>query len=78
MAPFGRDSMAPYSRYLMAYFCDIFQSHEAAQNAAMIYSFLGTCKMNGIEPFEWLKQTITKIPDCKISELEKLLPISQH
>ena len=53
-------------------------SHEAAQNAAMIYSFLGTCKMNGIEPFEWLKQTLIKIPDCKISELEKLLPISQH
>lgn len=52
-------------------------SHEAAQNAAMIYSFLGTCKMNGIEPFEWLKQTLIKIPDCKISEVEKLLPISQ-
>ena len=52
-------------------------SHEAAQNAAMIYSFMGTCKMNGIEPFEWLKQTLIKIPDCKISEVEKLLPISQ-
>lgn len=52
-------------------------SHEAAQNAAMIYSFLGTCKMNGIEPFEWLKQTLIKIPDCKISELEKLLPVNQ-
>lgn len=52
-------------------------SYEAAQNAAMMYSFLETCKMNGIEPFEWLKQTITKIPDCKVSELERLLPISK-
>lgn len=50
-------------------------SHQAAQNAAMIYSFLGTCKMNDIEPFEWLKETLTKIPDCKVNDLQKLLPI---
>lgn len=50
-------------------------SHQAARNAAMLYSFLGTCKMNSIEPFEWLKGTLSKIPDCKISELEKLLPL---
>lgn len=25
-------------------------SHEAAQQAAMIYSFLGTCKINGVDP----------------------------
>lgn len=50
-------------------------SHRAAQNAAMLYSFLGTCKMNDIEPYEWLKETLTKIPDCKVNDLEKLLPI---
>jgi transposase len=50
-------------------------SHQAAQNAAMLYSFLGTCKMNDIEPFQWLKETLTKIPDCKVNDLEKLLPI---
>lgn len=53
-------------------------SHNAARNAAMIYSFLGTCKMNDIEPFEWLKETLTKIPDCKLSELENLLPIRRY
>lgn len=52
-------------------------SHEAARYAAMIYSFLGSCKMNGIEPFEWLSNTIATIPDCKMSELEKLLPLRQ-
>ncbi|HLU88715.1 MAG TPA: IS66 family transposase [Cyclobacteriaceae bacterium] len=50
-------------------------SHQAARYAAMMYSFFGTCKMNDIEPFEWLRETLAKIPDCKVSELEKLLPI---
>lgn len=50
-------------------------SHNAARNAAMMYSFLGTCKLNDIEPFAWLKETLTKIPDCKVNDLEKLLPI---
>ncbi len=29
----------------------------------MIYSFLGTCKINNAEPFAWLKKVLTKIPD---------------
>jgi hypothetical protein len=28
-------------------------SHDAAQRATMIYSFLATCKINKIEPFNW-------------------------
>jgi len=49
-------------------------SHEAAQNAAMIYSFLGTCKINNIEPYQWLKETLEALPECKSSELSRLLP----
>jgi transposase len=49
-------------------------SHEAAQRAAMIYSFMGSCKMNGIEPYEWLKEILEKLPDTKMSELDSLLP----
>ncbi len=49
-------------------------SHEAAQNAAMIYSFLGTCKINNIEPYRWLKETLEALPECKSSELSRLLP----
>jgi transposase len=50
-------------------------SHQAAKQAAMMYSFFGTCKMNNVEPFAWLKETLTRIPDCKVNDLEKLLPI---
>jgi len=49
-------------------------SHEAAQQAAMIYSFLGTCKINNIEPYQWLKETLTRIPDHSIQKLDELLP----
>lgn len=49
-------------------------SHEGARNAAMIYSFLGTCKINNVEPYAWLKDVLTQIPDHSIHKLEELLP----
>ena len=49
-------------------------NHEAAQNAAMIYSFLGTCKKHKVNPNEWLVDILERLPDCKTSELENLLP----
>ena len=49
-------------------------SHDGAQHAAMIYSFLGTCKINNVQPFAWLKDVLTRIPDHSIQHLEELLP----
>jgi hypothetical protein len=49
-------------------------SHDAAQRAAMMYSFFATCKINNIEPFSWLKETLTKIADHPANKLEELLP----
>lgn len=49
-------------------------SHEAAQRAAMMYSFMATCKEHQINPFEWLKDTLDRISDTKLSELHTLLP----
>jgi len=49
-------------------------SHEAAKQAAMMYSFLGTCKINNVEPFAWLKEVLRRIPDHSIHHLEELLP----
>lgn len=50
------------------------RSHEVAQQAAMIYSFLDTCKINKIEPYSWLKETLTRIPNHSIQKLDDLLP----
>jgi transposase len=49
-------------------------SHEAAQRIAMIYSFMGTCKLQEVEPYAWLCDVLTKLPDTKQSELSNLLP----
>ena len=49
-------------------------SHQSAQNAAMFYSLLGTCKLKGIEPFSWLKNIFEVLPDYKANRLEELLP----
>ena len=51
-------------------------SHEAAQRSAMFYSFIGTCKMNDINPEEWLADVLDKIKDTKSSQLSTLLPIN--
>jgi len=49
-------------------------SHHGAQQAAIIYSLLATCKINGVEPFGWLKQVLDIIPDYPANKLQKLLP----
>ncbi|MBK8633688.1 MAG: transposase [Saprospiraceae bacterium] len=52
-------------------------SHDGAKRIAMIYSFMGTCKANDVNPNEWLKNVLEKIPDTKMSELSNLLPIGK-
>ena len=49
-------------------------SHEAAQRSAMLYSLLGTCKLNGINPFIWLRETLRRIATHPINKIEDLLP----
>ncbi|TVQ78088.1 MAG: transposase domain-containing protein [Flavobacteriales bacterium] len=51
-------------------------SHDAAQNAAMIYSFMATCKLNNIDPAKWLVKVLSKINETKTSDLHKLLPFN--
>lgn len=49
-------------------------SHDGGQRIAMMYSFFGTCAAHGINPYEWLKETLDVIKDTKMSELHMLLP----
>ncbi len=49
-------------------------SHDAAQESAMIYSLLSTCKMHNINPWEWLKDILTRLPDHPINKIKDLLP----
>ena len=49
-------------------------SHEAAENAAIFYSLLATCKAQGINPQTWLAETLKKIATHPINRIEELLP----
>lgn len=53
-------------------------SHDAAQWAAMMYSFFATCKANEVEPFQWLKKTLESLPDAKVNNIANLLPRKNH
>jgi transposase len=49
-------------------------SHDAAQRAAMFYSFFACCKLQGINPYQWLKGVLEIIPDYPIKNIGDLLP----
>jgi len=51
-------------------------SPEGAHRAALFYSLFGTCKIHGINPFEYLSDILNRISDCKMLDLDQLLPIN--
>jgi len=50
-------------------------SERAGRRAAAIQSLLGTAKLNGVEPYAWLKQTLEKLPAWPNSRIDELLPL---
>ena len=51
-------------------------SERAGKRAANIQSLFGTAKLNGLEPYAWLKDTLTKLPTWPNSRIDELLPLS--
>jgi transposase len=49
-------------------------SHDAAQRAAVIYSLLGTCKKHDVNPYDWLRDVLARIPTHPHKQLDELLP----
>ena len=49
-------------------------SHDAAQRAAIIYTFFANCKKHEVDPYKWLKNTLENIMDTSIQELHTLYP----
>lgn len=52
-------------------------NHDAAENAAIMYSLLGCCKAAGVNPREWLSDVLTRIPEYNRDysrDLAELLP----
>jgi len=49
-------------------------SHEAAQRAAMIYSFFAICKKHEVNPYKWLKYTLENIMSINHKKIKDLYP----
>jgi len=52
-------------------------NHDAAENAAVMYSLLGCCNTCGVNPREWLTDILTRIPEYNNNynlDLADLLP----
>lgn len=49
-------------------------SHEAAQRAAVIYSFFAICKKHQINPYQWLKHTLENIMSINHKNVRLLYP----
>lgn len=52
-------------------------NHEAAENAAIMYSLLGCCKASDVNPQQWLTDVLTRIPEYNNNyslDLADLLP----
>ena len=49
-------------------------THEAAQRAAMIYSFFAICKKHEVNPYQWLKHTLENIMISNHKNIRDLYP----
>lgn len=49
-------------------------SPSGARRAALIYSLIETCKLNGVEPYAYLKDVLTRLPTHPHRQLDDLLP----
>jgi transposase len=49
-------------------------SQASAEQSAKLYSCFDTCKRHNKNPIAWLTYALENINDCKVNDLEKLLP----
>ena len=49
-------------------------SFGGAETAATCFSIVGSCVMAGIDPYEYLRDVMSLLPDATPSELENLTP----
>ena len=49
-------------------------SHQAAQHAAMFYSFFACCHLHDVDPTQWLQDVMQRLPEHPVNQIEQLLP----
>jgi transposase len=51
-----------------------FGSDNGGRTAAVLMSFIATCKRNAVEPFAWFRDVLSRIATHPINRIEELLP----
>ncbi len=51
-----------------------FGSDHGGERGALLYSLIGTCKLNGVEPESYLRYVLDVIADWPINRVSELLP----
>lgn len=49
-------------------------SDRGGQRAAVMYSLIGTAKLNNVDPQAWLADVLTRIAEQPVTRLDDLLP----
>lgn len=49
-------------------------SDEGGERAAILYSLIGTSRLNGLDPKAWLRYVISHIQDWPVNKVRDLLP----
>lgn len=49
-------------------------SDSGGEQAAVLYSLIGTCRLNGVDPEVWLRYVLGHIQDWPINRLREMLP----
>ena len=53
-----------------------FESEEAGQRSAVIYTLIGNCRMHGVEPYTYLKDVLERLPRTTNQEVAQLTPLN--
>ena len=54
--------------------CVILGAERGGHVAATMYSLIGTCRLNGVEPNAWLCDVLKRLPNHPVTKLAELLP----
>ena len=53
------------------------RQQESLPKLHALHERLATAKINGLEPYAWLKDTLEKLPSWPYSRIDELLPLAK-